>query len=107
MSRTHSNMLHILFALALAFPLMPNRAAATGESDLHPDLILFNGNIVTVNQDFEIAQGLALKGDKVALVGSNEDVLATKSPQSNLIDLRGSTVLPGLNDSHIHLSWMG
>jgi len=56
MSAAHSKLSYILFALALAFPLLPNRAAATGAPDLHPDLILFNGNIVTDNQDFETGQ---------------------------------------------------
>jgi predicted amidohydrolase YtcJ len=66
------------------------------------DLILHNGKIVTVDKKFSIQQALAIGGEKILRVGSNEEVLKTKGPDTRMIDLGGKTVLPGLIDSHVH-----
>ncbi len=67
-----------------------------------PDLILHHGKIVTVDHDFHIAQALAVKGDRVLAVGSNDEVRRLARSGTKQIDLRGKTVLPGLMDSHAH-----
>src|SRR5215471_17030226 len=67
-----------------------------------PDLILHNGKIVTVDKQFAIHQALAVRGDKILHVGGNEEILKTKGPSTQLVDLEGKTVLPGLIDSHVH-----
>jgi predicted amidohydrolase YtcJ len=66
------------------------------------DLILHHGKIVTVDQKFSIHQALAIKGKHILRVGSNEEVLKTKGPNTEVLDLGGKTVLPGLIDSHTH-----
>lgn len=66
------------------------------------DRILHHGKIVTVNAEFEIAEAVALRGDRILAVGTNEDVLALQGPKTQLVDLEGRTVLPGLIDSHVH-----
>jgi len=66
------------------------------------DLILHNGKIVTVDKKFSLHQALAIRGEKILRVGSNEEVLKTKGPHTQLLDLGGKTVLPGLIDSHVH-----
>src|SRR6185312_11206180 len=66
------------------------------------DLILHNGKIVTVDKAFSIRQALALEGNRILKVGTNEEVLKTKGPGTRLLDLEGKTVLPGLIDSHVH-----
>lgn len=66
------------------------------------DTILHHGKIITVNRDFKIAEAIALAGERILAVGSNEDVLKLKTGDTKLIDLRGQTVLPGLIDSHTH-----
>jgi len=68
------------------------------------DLILHHGKIVTVDRNFSIQQALAIKGNKILRVGSNEDVLRTKDSTTEMVDLQGKTVLPGLMDSHTHAS---
>ncbi len=68
------------------------------------DLILHNGKIVTVDKKFTIHQALAIRGEEILRVGSNEEVLKTKGPHTQLLDLGGKTVLPGLIDSHVHPS---
>src|SRR5213593_274667 len=67
------------------------------------DLILHNGKIITADEKFSIAQAVAVRGGRIALVGSDESVLAgEKGPKTEVIDLQGRTVLPGLIDSHVH-----
>jgi len=66
------------------------------------DLILHNGKVVTVDKKFTVHQAIAVQGGKVLKVGSNAEVLKTKGAATEVIDLGGKTVLPGLIDSHVH-----
>lgn len=66
------------------------------------DLILHNGKIVTVDQHFSIAQAVAIRGRKILRVGTDEEVLSAKGPYTQLLDLHGKMVMPGLMDSHTH-----
>ncbi len=86
----------IILALAgIAFIVVPARAADA-------DLILHHGKIVTVDKAFTIHQAIAIQGNQILQVGTNEAVLKTKGPRTRLIDLQGKMVLPGLIDSHVH-----
>src|SRR5262245_12550765 len=67
-----------------------------------PELILHHGKIATVDKAFSIAEAIAIRGDAIARVGKNDEVLATKDDSTKLIDLGGKFVLPGLIDSHTH-----
>lgn len=67
------------------------------------DLIVHHGKIVTVDPEFHIAEAMAIASDRIALVGSNSEVLKLAGPNTRQIDLQGKTVLPGLNDSHLHV----
>ncbi|MGE3805112.1 MAG: amidohydrolase [Gemmataceae bacterium] len=68
------------------------------------DLILHNGKIVTVDKDFSIQQAVAVKAGRIVAVGKNADVLELKGAKTQVIDLAGKMVLPGLIDSHTHPS---
>ena len=76
--------------------VMPNVLPA------EPDLILYHGKLVTVDQSFSIQHALAIEGNRITQVGDDEEVLKSKGPKTQLIDLQGRTVLPGLMDSHVH-----
>jgi predicted amidohydrolase YtcJ len=67
------------------------------------DLLLSNGKIVTVDERFAIAQAVAVAGDRIIAVGTNQDVSRLAGPATRRIDLRGRTVVPGLIDNHMHL----
>ncbi len=66
------------------------------------DLILHNGKVVTVDKQFTVHQAIAVQGERILKVGSNDDILKLKGEKTNLLDLQGKTVLPGLIDSHVH-----
>src|SRR5262249_34938540 len=68
-----------------------------------PDLILFNGKIVTVDPSFSIVQAIAIRQGTIIAVGTNAAVQATAGPNTRRSDLRGHTVIPGLIDGHTHL----
>jgi len=67
-----------------------------------PDLILHHAKIVTVDKTFSIAQAIAIREGKIIAVGTDADILASRGPNTQLIDLAGRTVIPGLIDSHVH-----
>ena len=89
-----------LFYLAGLTLLLDLASMARANADA--DLILHHGKIVTVDRDFRVHQALAVTGDRVTRVGSNEDVLGARGPNTVLVDLAGKMVLPGLIDSHTH-----
>ena len=67
---------------------------------LHPDLILLNGRIVTVDAADSIAEAVAISGDRIAAIGDIAAIRALAGPQTRLIDLGGKMVIPGLCDAH-------
>lgn len=68
-----------------------------------PTLILLNGRFHTVDKSKPTATAVAIKDGKFLAVGDLQDVMRHRTPDSQIIDLNGRTVIPGLNDSHIHL----
>jgi predicted amidohydrolase YtcJ len=68
-----------------------------------PSLILHHGKVINVDQTFRIAEAIAIEADgRIAAVGTNEEVLALKADSTQLLDLGGKALLPGLMDSHVH-----
>jgi predicted amidohydrolase YtcJ len=69
-----------------------------------PDiLILTNGHFHTVDRTKPQASAIAIKDGKFLAVGDIEEVMRHRTASSRIIDLNGRTVIPGLNDSHLHL----
>lgn len=66
------------------------------------DLILHHGKIITVDQKFSIVEAIAIKGERIIQIGSNEEVLKNKGDKTQVLDLGGKFVIPGLIDSHVH-----
>lgn len=76
---------------------------ASGSALAAPSLILHHGKIVTVDSTFSLAEAVAVNADgRIAAVGGNDEVLALKAGDTQMIDLGGKTLLPGLMDSHVH-----
>jgi predicted amidohydrolase YtcJ len=90
-------------ALVLLLGSPAPRAPGGGDvAALEADLIVYNGRIVTVDPEFSIRQAMAVKGNRIAAVGGNEDILRLKTNRTETLDLDGKMVLPGLIDSHVH-----
>ena len=67
------------------------------------DLILHNGKIVTADARFNVVEAIAIKVGKITRTGTSSAILAAeKGPRTNVVDLAGKTVLPGLIDAHVH-----
>ncbi|MCW3979510.1 MAG: amidohydrolase [Candidatus Bathyarchaeota archaeon] len=76
--------------------------SSTGRPGLFADLVLHNGKVLTVDSEETVAEAVAVKGSLIVAVGTDEEVLGTIGEETEVIDLEGKTVLPGLIDSHMH-----
>ena len=86
----------------LAVVLLSIGLAGVVEGADEADLILLHGKVVTVDRGFSIRQALAVKGDRLLRIGTDQEVLETRGPGTTTVDLAGKMVLPGLIDSHTH-----
>jgi predicted amidohydrolase YtcJ len=66
------------------------------------NLILTGGRVLTVDGAFSVAEAVAVRGNRVAAVGTDAEIRALAGPSTVVIELNGRTVLPGINDSHLH-----
>ena len=67
-----------------------------------PDTILINGKILTVDNNFSVREALSIHDGRILSVGTNSDIRKTAGPRTQVIDLQGRTMIPGMIDSHIH-----
>jgi len=67
------------------------------------ELILHNGRISTLDPPQPEAQAVAIRAGRFVEIGTDDEILKLGSPKSRVIDLGGRRVIPGLNDSHLHL----
>jgi len=68
----------------------------------YADMVLINGKVVTVDSVFTIANAIAISEGKIVAVGTNSQIRKHTGRTTEIIDLKGRTVIPGLNDSHLH-----
>ena len=71
-------------------------------ADPPPDFILLHGRIHTEDADRSVAQALAVRGNTIIAVGTDQAVSALSGPSTRSIDLAGRVVLPGIIDAHTH-----
>jgi predicted amidohydrolase YtcJ len=94
-------------AAALAvMPLVSHRVLAELSRE-QPDLILKNGLVLTVNARQPKAEAVAIAGQRIVAVGSNDEVGALAGGATKTVDLGGSTVVPGFIDAHTHVAYAG
>jgi predicted amidohydrolase YtcJ len=74
----------------------------TNRKKLVADSILMKGRIATMDERRSYAQAVAIKGGRFIAVGSDQEIMAYKGEKTKVIKAGGRTVIPGLNDSHIH-----
>ena len=66
------------------------------------DLIVINGKVYAGNGASELAEAVAIRGNKVVRVGSNREIQRLRRAQTTIIDAKGGAVMPGFNDAHAH-----
>lgn len=71
------------------------------------DLILINGRIYTMDYEKSIAEAVAVKDGKISAVGNNDEIIALRTAETEVIDLHGKVLLPGFIDSHMHVFSFG
>lgn len=95
--------IRILAAAATAFV-----AACGGSGPGEPaDLVLINGDVYTLDETRPEAEAVAVRGERIAVVGSNAEAEALVGPDTRVIDLAGAFVSPGFNDGHVHVESTG
>ncbi len=88
-------------------------SAQTAPERPKADVIFTHGNVYTGIVDpssmvaAKRAEAIAVRGDRILAVGTRDDVLKTKGPETKIIDLGGRFVMPGFNDAHMHLAHAG
>lgn len=68
------------------------------------DMIITNGKIAVMDGKHDFAKAIAIKDGKVLKTGTIQEILELKGTATKVIDAKGKTVIPGLNDSHLHLT---
>jgi predicted amidohydrolase YtcJ len=91
-----------LRGLALAVAVL-----SVAQSAATPDLILHNARIYTMDAARTTAEAIAIRGDRIARVSTNADVLALRGSATRVIDVSGAAIVPGLQDAHAHFTGLG
>ncbi|WP_035269994.1 amidohydrolase [Desulfitibacter alkalitolerans] len=72
-----------------------------------PDLVFINGNIITLDSMKPTAEAIAVKKGRIVKIGSNSHITSLIQTATNVIDLKGKTLIPGFIESHTHLIMYG
>ncbi|MCZ6522042.1 MAG: hypothetical protein O6848_11165, partial [Bacteroidetes bacterium] len=96
-------LLKLVTLMALFFPSIASTQQQIAlKPDSSPDLILYNANVITLDEALLNGQAIAVDGNRISAVGSNEEVLALQVAGTQLLDLLGRSVVPGLIEAHSH-----
>lgn len=72
-----------------------------------PHQLFINGNVLTMDADNSIVEAVAVREDRIEAVGSTEEIMALAEADSEVVDLRGRTLMPGFIDAHGHFPGSG
>ena len=93
------------YSLALVGLLVFSAVSLVAQQSGQPaDVIFHNGKVLTVNQSFSIAEAIAVRGNQIVAVGTNQQVMALSGPSTRVFDSKGKTVIPGKINTHVHLN---
>ncbi|MBI2378436.1 MAG: amidohydrolase [Deltaproteobacteria bacterium] len=96
----------VVLATACGKPPAPE-ALVKAQRQLPADLVLVQGNVVTLDPEQPHAAAVAIRAGKIAYVGSDSGAVALAGPNTKVVGLAGKTVVPGLVDAHMHLLGLG
>lgn len=86
---------NVLFGAALAL--------AASAAFAEPSRIFVGGKVITVDDQFSIQQAVAVDGERIVATGSDAAIRAMAGPKTEIVELNGRTMIPGLIDNHNHL----
>ena len=92
-------LIHFLVATCFAITAFPTH---TTTQSLSADLIIINATIRTMDKNPPRAEALAVYGNRIAAVGSNDEIRRLAGQRTRIVDAKGRLVLPGFNDAHVH-----
>ena len=75
---------------------------ASASDKPYADIIFWNGKIITVDQNFSLAEAIAIRNGEILAVGKNKDIFYLRDDSTRVIDLKGHAVIPGLIEGHAH-----
>ena len=94
-------------SLGCSSPEQPAQTEISAEPQVEtqdgPDYIFLNGKVLTVDDDFTVADAVAVTGNTISAVGSNTQINFLAASHTQIIDLDGKTMIPGIIDNHNHL----
>ena len=90
-------------ALAMLLGILASPAAA-GPAGQPADLILYHGRVFTAESPTAFAEAIAIRAEKIAAVGTSDEIAALAGERTRRVDLQGRVVVPGFNDAHAHFS---
>lgn len=93
-----------LIVILMLFIVLVSCKQDNKTDDINADLIVTNAKVVVMDSNKTITDAIAVKDGKVLATGTNDFILKYKSDQTKIIDAKGKTLIPGLNDSHLHLT---
>ncbi len=67
-----------------------------------PDLVILNAKVYTVDRAFSTAEAVAIANGRFAAVGSTDVIRKLAGPSTKIMDVGGKTIIPGLQDDHLH-----
>lgn len=89
----------VLSSLVLGVALLLGRGLLAAEADI----VFLDGRILSVDPDFYIHQALAVRDGRILAVGKSDEVRKLVGTETEVIDLAGRSVIPGLIDNHVHI----
>lgn len=98
---------HLAAGAAALVAFGVSRAQAQRQAPAPADLILVNTRIYTVDDSHPFVDAMAVRGGRVAFVGSTREAMLLRGPSTQVLDLAGRTVIPGMVDAHAHLFELG
>jgi predicted amidohydrolase YtcJ len=101
-NKLRASLVVALLSVGAAASVWPAGVPQAIAESLSADLILLNGKVVTMDDSDQVAEAVAIKGGRIAAVGSDATVQSLAGRSTKVIDLAGRLALPGLVDAHSH-----
>src|SRR5688572_10984027 len=104
--RTHT-LKTLVFPLSVIAAALALLGAHVSAQTRPATLVLTNGHIVTVDSTRPEVQAVAIAGDRIVAVGTNEEIRRLVTPSTQVIDLQGRLAIPGFIEGHGHFTGLG